>query len=412
MTNKAKNGAYEILTARKSTVTKIAGVITPEAVDNLENKIRGIFTILKYNHFDEGQRYGYLACIIPEDKYRVVIANNTWTYQAPDNPGAYAVTALGAGVSAAQREQIVANHNEVQHSYAEYLGMQEAGKELILYGVGNDALAPLKKQYINFGDATIHTMIKHLHEKTAIKMTTSQKYDYKTEGYKKPWDPTMSIMAYFTDLDKFQISLADCGISTSIEEKAMVADARMWECEMFTEDQMVAWKNKPAVNQTWVNLQTLFTEKWLERRQYLAAMAKQSRFKEATLAAQEQAAATEEGETQAMMFAMLQEQHQLQLEASAAANKAAMEAMMERMNALVTAQGGTKHDPTADKENASPLTNRGKEDAIKKEHTRRKKALCPHCKAFVYHKPEKCLELEANNDKRWPGWKSIKETTA
>ena len=67
--------------------------------------------------------------------------------------------ALGAGVSAAHREQIVANHKEAQHSYAEYLGVQEAGKELILYGMGDDALAPLKKQYINFGNATIHTMI-------------------------------------------------------------------------------------------------------------------------------------------------------------------------------------------------------------------------------------------------------------
>ncbi len=80
-------------------------------------------------------------------------------------------------------------------SYTEYLRAQEAGKELILYGVGNEALAPLKKQYINIGDATIHSMIKHLHDKTAIKMTTSQKYDYKTEGYCKPWDPIMSIMA-------------------------------------------------------------------------------------------------------------------------------------------------------------------------------------------------------------------------
>jgi hypothetical protein len=103
----------------------------------------------------------------------VVIANNTWVYNAPDNPGAYAATALEAGVSAAQREQIIANHKEAQHSYAEYLGAQEAGKELILYSMGDDALAPLKKQYINFGNATIHTMIKHLREKTAIKMTTA-----------------------------------------------------------------------------------------------------------------------------------------------------------------------------------------------------------------------------------------------
>ena len=41
-------------------------------------------------------------------------------------------------------------------AYADYLGSQEAGKELLLYGVGDDTLAPLKKQYINFGDSTIH----------------------------------------------------------------------------------------------------------------------------------------------------------------------------------------------------------------------------------------------------------------
>ncbi len=66
----------------------------------------------------------------------------------------------------------------------------------------------------------------------------------------------MSITAYFTGLDKFQISLADRGISMSVEEKAMAAGARMWESKMFTEDQMVAWENKPTIDQTWVNLQT------------------------------------------------------------------------------------------------------------------------------------------------------------
>ena len=112
------------------------------------------------------------------------------------------------------------------------------------------------------------------------------------------------------------------------------------------------------------------------------------------------------------ILALLQEQHKAQLEAMAAANKTAMEAMMECMNALVTAQGGRKHDPTADKGNERPKTNRGKEDDNKKGPTIRKKALCPPCKAFVYHKPENCLELEANKDKRWPGWKSTKATTA
>ena len=71
----------------------------------------------------------------------------------------------------------------------------------------------------------------------------------------------MSITVYFTGLDKFQISLIDRGISTSIEEKVMAAVALMWESEMFTEDQMVAWENRPAVDQIWTNLQTYFTRK-------------------------------------------------------------------------------------------------------------------------------------------------------
>jgi hypothetical protein len=88
-------------------------------------------------------------------------------------------------------------------AYADYLGSQEAGKKLLLYGIGDNALVPLKKQYINFGDGTIHSMILCLQEKTVIKMTTSQKFEYKAKGYGKQWDPTTSITAYFTNLDKF-----------------------------------------------------------------------------------------------------------------------------------------------------------------------------------------------------------------
>jgi hypothetical protein len=103
-------------------------------------------------------------------------------------------------------------------------------------------------------------------------------------------------MAYFTGLDKFRTSLADCGIATSIKEMAMAAGARMWESEMFTEDQMVTWKIKPATQQTWQALQDYFTKKWLEHRQYSQVTAKHSRFKDAALTAQELAAVEEEGE--------------------------------------------------------------------------------------------------------------------
>ncbi len=64
-------------------------------------------------------------------------------------------------------------------------------------------------------------------------------------------------------------------------------------------------------------------------RQYLATMAKQLGFKEAALLAQETAAAKEEGETQAVLFAMLQDQHAKQIAKMGATNKSNMDAMMK-----------------------------------------------------------------------------------
>jgi hypothetical protein len=97
----SKNGAYKILITQKDAIMKITGIITPESINTLENKLGGALTILKSTHFAKGQRYGYLTCIIPEEMYRIVIADPVWVYAAPANPGAYAAAALAAGVSMA-----------------------------------------------------------------------------------------------------------------------------------------------------------------------------------------------------------------------------------------------------------------------------------------------------------------------
>ena len=81
--------------------------------------------------------------------------------------------------------------------------------------------------------------------------------------------------------------------------------------------------NRTAEQQTWAVLQTYFTNKWLECKQYSATTAKQSRFKEAVLLAKETAAAEEEGESQTMLFVMLQEQHDKQIAAMTATKRPA-----------------------------------------------------------------------------------------
>ena len=121
-------------------------MITPEAVNKLEDKLGRIFTVMKTHHYEQGQKYGHLASAIPESKYRLVIGSPTWNHTVPTDPGAYSTDALAAGNAAATREQFVAQHKIEQKSYRDYLSVEEAGKELILYAVGDDAVAPLKKQ--------------------------------------------------------------------------------------------------------------------------------------------------------------------------------------------------------------------------------------------------------------------------
>jgi hypothetical protein len=99
-----------------------------------------------------------------------------------------------------------------------------------------------------------------------------------------------------------------------------------------------------------------FTEKWLEQGQYSQATRKHSWFKDAALAAQELAAADEEGKTTVMMFALLQDQHKTQLKAMAAANKQAMDAMLEHMNLLIAGQGKVADKVTATIPNSTQAT--------------------------------------------------------
>jgi hypothetical protein len=133
-------------------------------------------------------------------------------------------------------------------------------------------------------------------------------------------------------------------------------------------------------------------------------------FNEAVLLAQETAAVEDKGESQAMLFTMLQEQHNRQIAAMTATNKANMDTMMERMNALVT--GGAGRRPTQQDKESTPTVGNSLlalmgSGITQPKKPKRRKCICPHCKIFVLHKPDNCVKLEANKDKRWPGWKLV-----
>jgi hypothetical protein len=189
MSSSASNEAYNTLIKLRDKLTRLNSVITPEAIDKLEDKLGGIFTVAKTHHYTQGQKYGHLASVIPESKYRLVIGNATWTHMVPTDPGAYSADALNASNAAATCEQFVAQHKIKQKSYRGYLNVKEAGKKLILYAVGDNTVAPLKNQYIGFGDTMVLAMIDHLRLKTAIRMMTAQKIQVQDKWVQHPLGP-------------------------------------------------------------------------------------------------------------------------------------------------------------------------------------------------------------------------------
>jgi hypothetical protein len=92
---------------------------------------------------------------------------------------------------------------------------------------------------------------------------------------------------------------------------------------------------------------TTFQRPIPSQRQYSQATTKHSWFKDAALTVQELAAAEEKGETTMMIFTLLQEQHKAQLKLMATANKQAMDAMFECMNALIAGHGKAADNFTA-----------------------------------------------------------------
>jgi hypothetical protein len=83
-----------------------------------------------------------------------------------------------------------------------------------------------------------------------------------------------------------------------------------------------------------------------------------------------------------------------------AANKQAMDAMWECMNALIAGQGKAVDKPTA----TVPNSNTGQASNT----ANHKKKVCTNCGKLVSNKLQTCYKLESNASKRYPGWKSSK----
>ena len=182
--------ARDAIIAMKHTIDKLVE-ITPESVDQLEEQVGEACVTVKSWHYEKGQDYGHLAVILPEHDYRTLIGNATWTYTPPAaNPSEYDPAAVTA--TAARRAQVEAAWERKAINHLAHSGVCDGARELIIYGAGEDAVIALKKRFTGYSTVTPKEMIKHLRDKTCIKMTMLEKDKFKRQGYEQAWDVTKS----------------------------------------------------------------------------------------------------------------------------------------------------------------------------------------------------------------------------
>ena len=151
---------------------------------------------------------------------------------------------------------------------------------MIIYAVGDSAVAPLKEIYVKYGRCLPQAMMKHLRDKLCVKMKTMEKDTIKQSKYLTKWDTTECITNYWKHLDELTTEFGECNIATSEEEKVMSEVTRMWESEFFTDKNLIKWEKKEASDQTWPNLKIYFTELYQSHTQYSKSLAKRSKFHE------------------------------------------------------------------------------------------------------------------------------------
>ena len=400
---------YDQLWEKRLTKITKNSKLTHVGIDKLESQCAEIAAAAKTHSYTQGQKYGHIADIITQDKYRILISEATWVHAPPADPGSYSTGAMVPGISASLREQEVAEHKRLQIDYANYLIVQEAMKDIIEYAVGNSPIAALKEPYIGYGGSTVKEMFVHLYSKAAVKMTEAEKQDYKESVYKLVWDGTTELSAYFAELTRAEDTLPQRGLTIAAGDKVMAVGAAMWRSAQFTSVQMNGWEIKSTTDKTWAEAQTYFTDKWEEQQHYNKMTAKQTAFQEAALLAKEKEAAEET----ALLFTIQQDNHDKEMKTM----KEALDAMKNEIARLAKSQ---KENSNKNKENVNPntgnntpiITDKGKHKPsvtfTEKPGRKESKSRCQHCNLWGFHLDKDCLELEENKDKRPATWTSKK----
>ncbi len=342
-------------------------------------------------------------------------------------------------------EKKKAAHKVLWREYESQEAINAVGVEMIVEAVDEQYVAQLEADYIGYTGVTIFGMLEHL--RTWYKVTNAQQLAIK-ERFLAPWSetPDAHVSTYARQLDKRQIECSELKVPVSDGDKLLHFIGQMFSSDLFERKFLDDWEDADAVD--WKATVAHFSNEFGKIGRARERAAERAGEEYSSAAALTQPAHRKGANTQpsnAAVSAISEYAAALELRvdelqtlvddqsvlttgteiAAAATTTTTANSDLAEMKALAATLA--KANATQQQQLATALSqlkllaggagsgaaggaarggdgNRGARRGKPREQH-----LCVNCERMVYHKDEKCMELEINKDLRYPGWVSCKK---
>jgi hypothetical protein len=377
-------------------VTRIHGRPEIDDIDTLEKEVARIVAQAKTSLFTQGRKYGHLAMIVGEVAYRNTIGDQTFVYVTPLDPGAYDITNIVGAVAtnAAAKSQAEAEHKRHQNEYLLFIAVEGAARQLIVDAIDEELMVEKYDDYIEYEGSTPAELLQFLRDSVCLASTTTDQTTLQAKLL-EPWDQTTNILSYFTKLDKAQVAMVKAHVPCADATKAIQAAAQMDASNLFSEEQITAWEEKPHTDKTWTNLKTYFTTIYKSKMQYSKGEARRHGHESVNAM---RAKEKQMGEDLEQFMETMQQTNNNDNEA--------INELKEDQKTFVKLGEQLVEQMKRQQETIDRLTKQvaASEQNGRRDRTNREKHKCPNCKTMVFHRDANCPEI--NEAKRWPGWKT------
>ena len=359
----------------KYEITRIEGQPTDEDLNLLTKELTNAAGSVATQN--GGGEHGHVGMVVEQAEY-VTFSRGGAPFVVPTNPGPYPATVDPDPVI---RERQIAEHKAEIVEYETYLGVENYLRRMIVKSVDHEWIAEVESETMGFNHLSPLQLLTHLRQ-----VGGSLDHMDVTEliaNLQKPWDGIETPASHFARGDKYERQLLKVGQARNPKLRLAFALATFQASGEY-DVPLREWHSKPIADRTFANFRVFMQQEY----------GRHHKQNKSTAASVGRGIANSITDKSLDQLDHLEAQALLLAEVANSIQETSQKQFKEMME-LFAKTLASKNLPHA----------QGTDTGGKK-----KKKKCPHCLLEVYHKPEKCFELEANADKRPAGWKSKKST--